>query len=200
MDQSEAVMLLLEDVDINELEHLLVRSHENWAEQVAEVLQPRLRGISIQYNLSTHDAEEVLQDALVRITRNLQGDLGSSFKTGTTMAWLHRILQTAAIDYTRKRKRHLKPEHSDMDQILGDDLSPEDLIHNNEQATKLHKAIAQLPDIHRQVIVMYMRGLKYEEIANKLEIPIGTVKSRMNAALEKLRLYFNCSKAIAENP
>lgn len=67
-------------------------------------------------------------------------------------------------------------------------MGPLEQVAQQERQARVRASVDQLPDALRQVLVMaYYQGLKYREIADVLDIPVGTVKSRLHAALVKLQ-------------
>jgi RNA polymerase sigma-70 factor (ECF subfamily) len=130
------------------------------------------------------DALDASQDAFVKAWRNIGRFQGrSGFYT-----WYSAILRNACLDRIRRRKRRetveLPDEHPDPDTAT----DPVQLADRNEQTERLWTAIQQLSTKHRDVIVLnHIQGLKYREIAEMLEIPIGTLMSRLHAARKALR-------------
>ena len=117
------------------------------------------------------DAEDVLQDSLIRAHRKLAGFEGrSSFKT-----WLLRIVTNLALNHVRARGRRERAEL----RVVPPEPSSD---------TEMLEAVGALPDADRAVIACrYFLDLTQEETATVLELPVGTVKSRQSAALERLR-------------
>ena len=188
----EATQLLTEAVNVDELESQLLRSRRDdsadWTTQVTELLTPKLMSIAHQYGLSSHDAEDILQNTLIQISRNLRGDAGSAFRTGTTTGWLHTILKNTAIDYARRNLRRRIQTSDELDRIPQNSPSPDEKAHSNESVKEVRRAIAALPEIYQKVITMnHFQGMKYEDIAKALDIPVGTVKSRMNHGMKQLK-------------
>lgn len=194
---NEAVAILLEttQVNIDELESLLLRAKTgdptaaHWPEQVAELLKPKLYSVSKQYGLKPDEAEDVMQNTLALITRNLQGDLGSAFRTGSTKGWLQAILQRTAIDFLRRTNRHRKMANADaMETLPTSATGPGEQAENQELSETMKNVVAQLP-LHFQDVInlVYFQGMPYQAAADKLKIPIGTVKSRLNNAIARLR-------------
>jgi RNA polymerase sigma-70 factor (ECF subfamily) len=116
--------------------------------------------------------------------------------------WLYAIATNQAIDAlrrkTRRAERTIDPiaptsgEGTDEGRSLFDLLAareadPADLAEGAETRRRVREAVAALPDLLRQVIILaYFQGMKYQEIAETLDIPVGTVKSRLHAAVAKL--------------
>ena len=104
--------------------------------------------------------------------------------------WITRIAMNVCVDELRKRKEDLSLEK--MQEETGFDIPDESpgayaRLEEKERMRLLKEGLAALPDDARQLIVMRdMQGMAYEEIAGVLELPLGTVKSRINRAREKL--------------
>ena len=126
----------------------------------------------------TRDADDACQEALIKIVRSLpRFDGRSSFST-----WSHRVAVNASLDELRKRQRrpalHLAAEHDRPEQ-------PDPTAHQHAVSfpdrLALEAALEQLPDDLRVAVVLRdVVDLDYSEIADTLEIPIGTVKSRIS--------------------
>jgi RNA polymerase sigma-70 factor (ECF subfamily) len=126
---------------------------------------------------STRDADDAAQEAMIRVVRSLDKFDGRS----TFSTWVYRIATNTSLDELRKRKR--RPQL----RIIDDDEAPEpvdDLSHRTVDAVAdrlaIDQALAELPDDFRIPVVMRDVGdLDYAEIALELDIPVGTVKSRI---------------------
>jgi RNA polymerase sigma-70 factor (ECF subfamily) len=125
---------------------------------------------------SSEDARDISQDVFLTCLRKLSGFRGvSSFTT-----WLHRITVNACYDALRKRGR---------EELVGDDeggfpeppSSPADLAEQAALSVDIQRALLRVPDEFRVVLVMHdVQGVPYEEIAQALGAPLGTVKSRLH--------------------
>ena len=113
--------------------------------------------------------------------------------------WLYMIATNKAIDLKRKQGRlrlvsiHGGPAKHDSsgsqlaDLLEADEMTPEAEADKAEQASRARRALDELPEHMRLVVeLVYFQGLKYREAAEVLSIPVGTVKSRINAAISKL--------------
>ncbi len=113
--------------------------------------------------------------------------------------WLYMIATNKAIDSKRQANRHRSlsldsKTHDDgeggtnlLDILAGQDLSPAGEVDQREQGSWIVRAMHELPDNLRSVVnLVYFQGLKYREAAEVLNIPVGTVKSRVNTAISKL--------------
>jgi RNA polymerase sigma-70 factor, ECF subfamily len=150
---------------------------------------------NVAYRLcgSPDDAADIAQEAFVRAWNNLKSFRGEAqFST-----WIHRIVTNVFLD-DRKKKRS-RPTTSLDESVDLDENSvarqyedhapgPAALAEGDERRRILEKAIHTLPETQRIMIVMYhTQGLAYEEIAEITDLPIGTVKSRLNRARLALR-------------
>ena len=127
----------------------------------------------------TRDADDAAQEAMIRVVRNLDRfDGRAAFTT-----WIYRIATNTALDELRKRKR--RPQlHVDEDDERGGPEIVDELAHRRVDAVAdritIDAALADLPDEFRAAVVMRDVGdMDYGEIAAALDIPIGTVKSRI---------------------
>ena len=126
-------------------------------------------------------AQETTQEVMYRALSKLQRfDPQRSFKT-----WIFSIARNACIDLHRKRR----PTPSTDDTVLEDrNELPDAALDRKTRAQRLNNAVSELPDLYREVILLYhFEHLKYQEIAEALEIPLGTVMNRIFRARQKLR-------------
>jgi RNA polymerase sigma-70 factor (ECF subfamily) len=143
-------------------------------------------------------AEDVFQNTFLQIhlKRGLYED-GRPFRP-----WLYAIATHQAVDTLRKVGRHptvsldqrLAPAQADadsgslLDVLVNDDTGPLADLQEQERRQWVRDSIERLPDTLRQTLILaYHQDLKYREIADILKIPVGTVKSRLHAALAKLQ-------------
>ena len=128
-------------------------------------------------------AEDAAQDAFIKAWMNLDRFRpGSSFRN-----WLYRIAVNAALDALRRNKKTHEMSIEDMP-LRDTQESPEAAVMRAERAEDVQAAIQALPEAGRLVIVLREYGeLSYKEIAEVLDIPLGTVMSRLNYARKQLR-------------
>jgi RNA polymerase sigma-70 factor (ECF subfamily) len=130
-------------------------------------------------------AEDIAQDCFLKVHRYAQ-----RIDTSLPLApWLYRV--TVNLSYTwvsRQKKRRVSLE-TVVDYLISPPwLSPDHLAENNEMQAEVHKAVRELNFNQRVVVVLhYLNGLSLEEIAEILNCPVGTVKSRLYYARENLR-------------
>ncbi len=127
-------------------------------------------------------AEDMAQETFLRAWINLP-----SFRlTAPLRNWLYRIAVNVTLDTLRRHKT--VAEYNEELQAGDQTVNPEAALLAREQARQVQQAIASLPDAARIVLVLReYGGLSYREIAETLDIPIGTVMSRLNYARDHLR-------------
>ena len=128
-------------------------------------------------------AEDAAQETFIRAWQNL-----SSYRPETPLRnWLYRIAVNAGTDMLRKEKRILPDDIEDL-HLTDGRPNPESLVSQHERAVLVQKAILSLPDASRAVLVLReYEELSYQEISSTLDIPVGTVMSRLNYARKLLK-------------
>lgn len=127
--------------------------------------------------------------------------------------WLYTIATHQAIDAQRRGKRHRMVSLDRQSTSAGEDVgtlldvlvsgeeSPTASLDAQERQQWIRDAVAQLPDTLRAVVTLvYYQGLKYREAAEILDVPLGTVKSRVHAAILKLNEAWNADEPGRETP
>ena len=149
--------------------------------------QDRLFNTMLRVLGSTEDARDVTQNAFVQAFLKLESFRGDSkFYT-----WLYRIAMNLALSHIRRRKAVVSIEHaretSAMEPEDRDPL-PQDRLLGNERVRLVQQALSQLGDQARQILVLReIEDCSYETIAEILELPIGTVRSRLFRARMQLK-------------
>ena len=140
-------------------------------------------------------AEDAAQEAFMRAWVNLP-----SYQPRSNLRnWLYRIAINAALDVLR-RKPEERLEDDEALMMPDQTAEPETAQIQKEQAALLQKAMKSLPEAARSVLVLREYGeLSYQEIANVLNVPMGTVMSRLNYARNRLREILRSSMALMEN-
>ena len=156
--------------------------------KLVEQYQHKVYHLALRMCGSADEAADIAQEAFLAAWRGLPSFRGDSgFAT-----WLYRLTSNAAIDYLRRQKK----ERGDMsldDEDLGLDAvdtgpGPQDAAERTEVRSVVAAGLQELSEGHRQVLVLReIQGLSYEEIADVLEVDLGTVKSRISRARSALR-------------
>jgi len=128
-------------------------------------------------------AEDAAQEAFIQAWLNF-----SSYRPRTSLRnWLYRIAINAVTDMLRKEKRILPDAIEDL-HLTDPRPDPEALLSQEERSILMQKAVLSLPDASRTVLVLReYEGFSYHEIADALDIPVGTVMSRLNYARNLLK-------------
>jgi len=134
---------------------------------------------------SRAEAEDVAQEAFLRAYRSVAEFRGDA-KLST---WLYAITSRLCLNRLDSAERR-RTRHGDdlLESVADERLDPPGTLEERERRTALHRAIAELSDERRVVVVLAdLEGLAYEEIAEALSLPVGTVRSRLHRARMELR-------------
>lgn len=162
--------------------------------------EPSLYGPAMALTRSSAEAEDLVQETLVRAF-----DRFDTFRSdGSPRAWLHTIMRN--LFYNAYRKKSREPRQISLDQFdtgmgnAADALidnaiapppataSPERMVLSQIEGDAILKAVNALPGDYREVVVLAdLNGLAYQEIAEELKIPVGTVRSRLSRGRERVR-------------
>lgn len=127
-------------------------------------------------------AEEIYQDTMLKAWQQ-----AASFRVdGHLKAWLFRVARNNAIDYMRKKKVPVE-EFTACLETAATTFRPEREAERSWLASEVFEAVDELPPAYREVVdLRFFHQLCYQEIAQVLGIPLGTVKSRLNYAISRL--------------
>ena len=167
-------------------------------EQVALPQADALYNFAVKMTRNRRDAEDLVQDAFMRAFRFFH-----RFEPGTNIrAWLFRILKNTYINKYRKVQR--TPDQVDWAQVeeFYDTVTPDDLLkrHKNPEELllesgidgRIDQAIADLPEEYRAVVLLnFVEEMSYREIAEVMEIPMGTVMSRLHRGRKFLQKHLH---------
>ena len=152
-------------------------------EQLVRRCQGRVYGLACHYLGSVEDARDVTQEVFVRAYRQL-----GTFEGDRLVAWLLRITRNLCIDQLRRRSARpptetLRAGEPDRTLPAAPGPDPEQVWLADARKRTVHQAIQRLNDTSREMILLKeIQGLRLDEIARMLGLPIGTVKSRSNRA------------------
>jgi RNA polymerase sigma factor (sigma-70 family) len=134
------------------------------------------------------DAQDLSQEVFLKVYRSLAGYRGDAAFT----TWMHRLTLNLAFDWLRARKRRPltvplepppDPEERPVREVASPDDSPEDLALQADRHKQLHKAIQELPDDYREVVLLHhFHHLSYQQIAQRLDAPVRTIETRLYRA------------------
>ncbi len=127
------------------------------------------------------DARDAAHDTMIKVLKNLHR-YDDNYKFST---WLLGITRNTCIDEFRRRKR--RPIGAEIDAVDARPR-PDELTARQRRAARLHEALGEVPEMYREMLILYhFEHLKYQEIADLLDLPLGTVMNRIFRARRKLR-------------
>lgn len=157
--------------------------------ELMEAYQTSFYGLARRYAGSHEDADDVLQEAFVKIYRHLDG----LSNPAAFFPWARRILVNTALDHIRRR-RHTRPLDEDVadsgvrGSLEGGYEPPDRGVERREFFGRIERALRTLPPRQREVVTLHdVDGVPTEEIAERLGCPRATVRSNLFYGREKLR-------------
>ncbi|MDL2237576.1 sigma-70 family RNA polymerase sigma factor [Christensenellaceae bacterium OttesenSCG-928-K19] len=165
----------------------LIKSAQNGNVQAFDELisayEKKIYNIAYKFMRNDHDAQDAAQDAIIKMYGNLKKfSFQSAFST-----WMYRVTANTCLDILRKKKANAQIDDFE-NVITSRDGNPDKEALNNELGAGIKSCIRMLPEKYIPIIVLKdVEGMKYEEIAEIMKISVGTVKSRISRAREKLR-------------
>ncbi|MHB8510789.1 MAG: RNA polymerase sigma factor [Actinomycetota bacterium] len=151
--------------------------------QIVARYERRVWAICLRMCCDVEDARDATQDAFVTAFRSLHSFRGDA----ALSTWLHRIAVNASFDVIRKRNRQRSRPIDERFDLASGELPPDEQAIRSERALRVQNALRKLSDDHRAVVVLHdIQGLEYPEVAEVLELPLGTVKSRLHRARAEL--------------
>lgn len=176
---------------MTELTRKEVRKQEEFNEEIIPHLDA-LYNFALRLTADPNDAEDLVQDTIVKAYRFF-----TSYEKGTNAkAWLFRILKNSYINNYRKRSK--KPQQVDYDEVSTfyesvraehtDTSDLEARLYRDLMDDDITGALEALPEDFRTVVLLCdVEGFTYEEIANMLDVPIGTIRSRLHRGRNLLK-------------
>jgi len=150
----------------------------------------RLKSFYLQQGLNGETAEELIQEVFVMIWRKAAQFDPAKANAST---WIYTIARNKRIDYLRKDIRRAEDPMEFLPEIEDDPKnSPEEKVIQSNLSDRIQDILKHLPEEQAKIIRQsYFQGLTHQEIATKNKIPLGTVKSRMRLAIERLKTGWN---------
>lgn len=180
------------ETDDTEILKRCLRGDEKAYREIVERYQRQVYSLALRMVRQSQDAEDVTQETFVRMFRALDRyDPNRSFA-----AWLFTIASRLAIDHLRRRKVRpislVQREPGSFEEreieIPDTGLQPDELASHGEEEVRAQELIDSLPPHYRIVVVLrHQQDLSYEEIAEALHLPLGTVKARIHRARALLK-------------
>jgi RNA polymerase sigma-70 factor, ECF subfamily len=168
-----------------------IRKQEDFNEEIIPHLDA-LYNFGLRLTSDPNDAEDLVQDTIVKAYRFF-----SSYEKGTNAkAWLFRILKNSYINNYRKKSK--KPQEVDYDEVSSfyetiraertDTSDLEDKMFRDLIDDDISRALDEIPEDFRTVVLLCdVEDFTYEEIANMLDVPIGTIRSRLHRGRNLLK-------------
>ncbi len=152
-----------------------------------------LKPIALKFTKNETLSQDLIQDTLLKALENTH-----RFKESTNLkAWLYTIMRNIFINSYRKNQRFRRVDTplEDLHQLIFSSVSVDNHAERNLTTEVLNGFLNDIPDKHKKPFIMFFEGFKYEEIAQSLSLPLGTVKSRifnvrkmLQTKLDKLEL------------
>lgn len=184
------------DALVNKRIKQVLKGDQNAYADIVNLYQHKLYQVCYRMLSNKQEAEDITQEAFIRAYINLHSyDQKRKFST-----WLYRIATNLCIDRIRKKKPdyYLDAEVAGTEglnmysQIAADEQLPEEAVEQMELQDRIQYEISRLPDKYRSVIVLkYIEELSLQEISEILDMPLGTVKTRIHRGREALRKQLN---------
>jgi RNA polymerase sigma-70 factor, ECF subfamily len=168
------------------IQHCLSGDQAAW-QTVVRMHRRKVFNIAYKFVGSVDQAEDLTQDVFIKLFRSLHTfDRRANFQT-----WLYSVTRNLCIDHYRALRKEREALNRDLDiDVLAPastDRSPHQLLEAQDQATLLRRALQRLPTAMRTAVVLRdLRELSYEDIARTLDLPDGTVKSRISRGRAEL--------------
>ena len=130
------------------------------------------------------DAQDLVQEVLLRVQRGL-----ATYQPGSMEGWLSRIATNAFLDDVRRKKRRpVEALPDDPERVLAGAPSADEALAAADLPDHLQDALRDLPEDYRAAVVLCdVLGYSYQDIADTLEVPVGTVRSRIHRGRSQLR-------------
>lgn len=187
-------------------EFTLRRAQKGDAQAFEQLVTPHeqmLWRVCWHYTRHQEDAADCLQEAMLKAWKAIKSYRGDC----SLSSWLYRIAASVCLDFLRKQKRLPETESADeMAEEEGftpadDSPTPDEAVIRRESADNIRAAIDSLPADMRTVIILYaLQGMPYEEIAASMQTSVGTVKSRLNRARQKIAKFLQDGGNNPPNP
>ena len=152
--------------------------------ELYEAYGPRVKAYMMRKGADAGTAEDLAQETLLTVWR--KASLYADDK-GSMTTWVFTIARNLRIDRLRREVPWQElPEWRLAEP--SEEALPDEALAEKQQQVRLQAALAELPTDQQQVVTLaYVEGLSHSEIATRLDLPLGTVKSRMRIAYQKVR-------------
>ena len=176
----------------DKLAALLATNIDRHFKQLMLTYQHRLYSFVLRQTGSVQEAEDITQEAFIRSYYALKDYPTQKVRELKLQAWLFKIALN--VFYNRQRTGTLQhtsldmPENSSLVELEDEADGPDEVIWHDEQRQEVEKLVASLPEHYRVVInLYYFEELSYQEIAELLNSPLGTIKAKIHRGIALLR-------------
>lgn len=184
----------MEAIDVSDardrdLLHRLVNGDEEAFRGLFARYAPSAKALAVRVLRQSNLAEEIVQEAFMSVWKNPHAyDAGR----GSVKAWLMGMVHHRAVDLVRREESHRRRALASIPDALDEEADHADEVARQiglpDERRQVRAALEKLPDEQRTVLtLMYFSGLTQSQVAERLELPLGTVKSRTLLGMRKLR-------------
>lgn len=191
------VQQLSADDEVTLMKRIAQKDHRA-LEELYDLYSTLLYSVLVKVLRHEQEAEEMLQEVFLKIWEKAPN---FDAQRGNVYAWLVTLARNRAIDRIRtERNRRLTDDRrvllEQLQRVGRDQSTPLDLAVGSQRAASVQHALTEISGEQREVLwLAYFRGLSQSEIASQLELPLGTVKTRMRQGMIKLRSHLQALRA-----
>ena len=169
----------------------VIKGDVNAFEKLVLAYEKNVYNIALRMTGNSEDASDMTQEAFIKAYNSLHSFRGDS----KFSVWLYRIVSNVCLDFLRSRNRRAtvslsveNDEGEEMELDIADEASsPQALLDRSLTRDAVRRGLQALPPDHREILLLReIQGLSYDEIAETLDLEVGTVKSRIFRARKKL--------------
>jgi RNA polymerase sigma-70 factor (ECF subfamily) len=157
--------------------------------QLFKFFAPKIKRFGLKQYGNDAQANDLVQDTMANVWK--KAHLYDHSK-GAATTWIYTVMRNASFDYLRKQKNkdelNLGDDIWPVERALADDTSNNQKFHDHLMSQQLERYLSGLPQTQQTVLRgVYFQQLSQQELSRQLGVPIGTIKSRLRLALEKIR-------------
>lgn len=167
-------------------------------EELLDAFQTKIYRLALRYARSPSDAEDITQETFLGVYKSLPG-----FKHQSSLStWIYRIALNHCFEYRRRQREEVLPlSEGDFIPSMKSSDNPVICALRSEAVDHIESALDNLSSTHKEVIILHeLQELTYAEVASLLNIPVGTVKSRLYHAMKLLKQQLNSFMNSRETP
>jgi RNA polymerase sigma-70 factor, ECF subfamily len=152
--------------------------------QLFDQYAPRVKSFMMRKGANSEQAEDLVQETMIAVWSKAGMYVSDR---GSVTTWIFTIARNLRIDRLRREKTSLYTDIDDYD-AESTEVQQDDALSRLQEDGYVAKALAQIPEEQRQLLILsYVEDLPQSEIAKRLQIPLGTVKSRMRLAYRRMK-------------